>query len=419
MCNLQNILTIQEMKKNNPSPIKLETIDIEDDQPPPAPKVEVSKAKFVVYPPKAQSTPKEVPKEMPPLIVSQSNVNVVQRNVQSPTIYSASSSKPDSKQNQVQTSIQINGHPLKAIIKKLKVDQLQPLTREYVIPLKDLGKEKPNIATMRRQSAAPMTIIHNTSPEKIMSNEVTSLKSDGPSNTSFSNAVKRRASVGTPSAVSREIKSPPHLNLIRVLPSKEFRCTECLTPFATSRLLKYHEDNGLCDRQHVTTSRALNSFKCLDCNSSFASYYFLRRHRDACTQSLKVKCTYQYCRFRATNPGDIQKHFNEVHADKLKCKECDEVLPSQAALIAHEVMKHGSKEDVAKKRAVIAQEVMKRKKEEVAKKRALKQRQVRAAKRAKADLDFDSNTLTECEQCSLEIQPRDLASHMMMCKKKK
>lgn len=393
------------MKKKNPPAIKLETIDIEDEDPlpvltpvPPLVKpinkrlVDLSKGKIVLHPPKAQSTPKEIPKLLT------NNLNVVQRNVQSSTANSISSSNID--YNQVQKLnpkvISITG-PLKAIIKSVPQQQ----SREYVIPLKDFmnEKEKPNIATMRRQSAAPMTIIHNPSPEKIMNDEVTSLKDDGIVDKDFKSAAKRRASVGNPTAVSQEIKSPPHSNLIRVLPSKEFRCSECLSPFATSRLLKYHEDNGLCDkRPQSTTSRALNSFKCFDCNNSFASYYFLRRHRDTCTLSLRVKCTYQYCRFRATNPDDIQKHFNEVHAHKLKCKECDEVLMSQAALIAHEVTKHG--------------------KEDVAKKRALKQRQARAAKRAKADLDFDANLVTECEQCSLKIQPRDLANHMMMCKKK-
>lgn len=403
------------MKKNNPPAIKIETIDLDEDVPPvkQIPKNKEYKPRIVICPPKAHSTPKEPPKaqplskepikvqlvpreppklqEIPPIV----QPVVVQRNVQSPTIVSASSSKPDI--NQVQKVnpkvISISG-PLKAIIKSVPQSN-QP--KEYVIPLKDFIEDKPKTTTMRRQSAAPMTIIHNTTPDNIMNDEVTSLKDDLP-NVDFNSSVKRRASVGTPTAAHQEIKSPTHSNLIRVLPSKEFRCSECLQPFATSRLLKYHEDNGLCDkRPQSTTSRALNSFKCFDCNNSFASYYFLRRHRETCTFSLRVKCSYQYCRFRATNPGDIQIHFNEVHGHKLKCKECDANLPSQAALIAHEVMKHG--------------------REDVAKKRALKQRQARAAKRAKADLDFDANTLTACSACNLEIPARDLALHMLLCKK--
>lgn len=404
MSNFQNILIIQEMKKNNPPPIKLETIDLEDEIPQkpiqkPVEPVKVAQAKIVVYPQKTQPIQKEMLKEVPSIMPqnNSNNINVVQRNVLNSAVYSVNA-KADT--NQVQRNAQsprqisISG-PLKAIIKST-----QPQTREYMIPLKDFTEqEKPIIATMRRQSAAPMTIIHNSSLDKAMKDEMVSLKVDSPNDTPFARAVKRRVSVGTPTAVSQELKSPPQTNLIRVLPSKEFRCTECFAPFATSRLLKYHEDNGLCDkRPQSTSSRALNSFKCFDCNNSFASYYFLRRHREACTLSLRVKCTYQYCRFRATNPGDIQKHFNEVHAHKLKCKECEEILPSQAALIAHEVTMHG--------------------KEDMAKKRALKARQVRAAKRARADLDFDLNTVIECEQCNLKIQPRDLSTHMALCKKK-
>lgn len=395
--NVQNILSIQELKKNNPPAIKIETIDIDNEEeeshpiqqlPPlkvlPKPNDNLPKAKIVVFPSKAQSTPKEI-KEVPQVVTTQANpINVVQRNFQSPELTSV--------QRVIPKMVPITG-PL-AIVKGNN-------THEYVIPLKDsTPQEKPNIATMRRKSAAPMTIIHNSSSDKIMSDEVTSLKNDVTNSKDFAAAAKRRASVGNPSTVSSEIKAPQHSSIIRVLPSMEFRCSECKEPFATSRLLKYHEDNGLCDRkaQATSTSRALNSFKCADCENSFQSYYFLRRHRETCTLSLRVKCTYQYCRFRGTNPGEIQKHFQEVHAHKLKCKECEEAFKSQAALTAHEIARHG--------------------KEDLAKKRAMKQRQARAAKRAKADLDFDSNTLIECEQCKIQIHPRDLASHMTVCKRK-
>lgn len=400
------------MKKNNPPPIKLETIDLDDDYPEKTPSKQTvqrpveqnatfPKAKVIVYPPRAQSTPKEIPKEVPPVVPVQNNLNVVQRNVQSPIMYVNSAST-----NVDSTSVDVlQGSPkvysvsgLKAIIKTVVP---QSLTREYMIPLKDFSeKEKPIIATMRRQSAAPMTIIHHHTPDKMIMDEVVSLKTDAENSIEkFAIAAKRRASVGNPTGVSQEIKSPP--NMTRVLPSKEFRCSECLAPFATSRLLKYHVDNSCDRRPQSTTSRALNSFKCFDCNNSFASYYFLRRHRETCTMSLRVKCTFQYCRFRATNPGDIQKHFAEVHAQKLTCKECDEVFTSQGQLIAHEVTKHGKEDPKTRKRT--------------------SKRQIKPpAKRVREpDLDFDSNTVIECEQCKDKVQPKNLANHIATCRSKR
>lgn len=245
--------------------------------------------------------------------------------------------------NSIQNSSQIISNGVK-MMKTIVPNQNS--TREYVIPLKsscdDEEVKKPNgISTKRRKSATTMTIIHKN--QKI--NEKKEIEETFP----ISVLAKRRASVPNPSEVSNIIDDEKNSN--RELPTRKFQCLKCEETLPTLEMLKIHEENEhLRIKTNPSSTRTINQFKCVDCGNFFASYYFVRRHRTTCSSTFKRKCTFQYCRYRATTIEEITKHFEMFHANKFKCKVCKDIFTTQAQLIAHQVIKHDMKEEEGKKK---------------------------------------------------------------------
>lgn len=395
------------MKKKNPAGVKFETIVIDEDEEKveQAPVVEKnvvkSNPKVIINNPSPSGDRPVVPLKLSVI----KSVQATGKIIYYPAV--TNRAKPYQLEPQKISISNISGQPIKIAM---------PTTHDYTIPLKDSSDENPKpkqsvIITKRRQSAAPMTIISNALLTPITNNnndKKIEVVKNGFKNDQHGDGIekdipmsvlaKRRASVPNPPANATLV-----VDNSRVLPTKEFQCRFCPERFQTSLILRLHEEKHTQNRTYSSSTRTgLNNFKCFDCNNSFPSYYFLRRHRETCTLSLRLKCSYQYCRFRASSAAEVSEHFTKTHANSLKCDLCDELLSTPAQLISHQVIKHGKKN------------------EELNKKRRGRRPKVQIqtiVKRPRADLDFDSNESIPCEQCKEKVLLEDLTHHVTICKK--
>lgn len=403
------------MKKKNPPEIKLETIVIDEDE----------EALAAVEKNTINSNLKAINDNPPSEELSNVTLGVIKSVQKGKIIYFPSTSN-GAKPYQLEPNVQhqklqvIKNSPS---IKTIKIAMPNPPNsiHDYTIPLKDASDDKPKqtvIITKRRQSAAPMTIIHNaplTDKKPVIKNvpktdkkiQINDQEDEIERDIPMSVLAKRRASAPVPPVIQPVIlNSTPLTNsstISRVLPTKEFQCSLCPERFQTSLILRLHEDKHTANRVNSSSTRTgLNNFKCFDCNNSFPSYYFLRRHRDTCTLTLRLKCSYQYCRFRATSASEVAAHFSDAHANKIKCNDCNELMSTPAQLLSHQAIKHGKNDNECSTR----------------KRRGRRAKAPsKIVKRPRADLDFDSNESISCEQCKEKVKLNDLAFHVTICKK--